>query len=438
MRARPDVLSPRARRLGGVLTARPVPYGLAALALSLLAYAMEGWAHQVHPWQLIDLDVYRSAGAAARQAVPDLFGRRFDDGLPFTYPPAAALIFAPLSFLSLWSAQVLVTVLSVVGLVAVAWVTLGMTGRARSRERFAASLAFAAVAIWLEPVAQTLGFGQIDVLLMFVVLIDLSLPDRRAYKGIGVGIATGIKLTPGIFIVYLLLTKRFRAAAVATGAFGATIAAGWAFLPADSRRFWLDRIFLKSDRVGGVSYVANQSLHGVVIRLMGDSAGAGTVTLVLTLVVGVAGLASAVRAAAHSELLAVLLTALTGLLVSPVSWSHHWVYVVPCLVLFVEHALTRGGRAWWAPVGLVAAFATWPARTPLDVLRPLGLIWYAPSRDQFVAYHWHGWQLLAGNAEVLVGLGLLGYACAHLLFARGGRNLPIKLGRQPDRVPAGS
>src|SRR5439155_13505639 len=120
----------------------------------------------------------------------------------------------------------------------------------------------AAVAMWLEPVDMTLHFGQINLLLLALVLADLALPRR--WQGIGVGLAAAIKLTPLIFIGYLLLTRRLRAALVATGTFAATVALGFALLPGGSVAFWGGRFAQPGD---GPERLVNQSLNGLILRL---------------------------------------------------------------------------------------------------------------------------------------------------------------------------
>src|SRR5207244_8037628 len=114
-----------------------------------------------------------------------------------------------------------------------------------------------------------LGFGQVNLLLMLLVLVDLAQPDGRRWKGAGVGLAAAIKLTPAIFIGYLVLTRRLRAAVVACATFAAAVALGFLALPAPSRRFWFGGLFLNSERVGGVAYAGNQSVNGALVRLFG-------------------------------------------------------------------------------------------------------------------------------------------------------------------------
>ncbi len=152
--------------------------------------------------------------------------------------------------------------------------------------------------------------------------------------------AAGIKLVPLIFIPYLLLTRRFRAAAVASGAFAATVAAGFVVAPADSARWWLGGLFFNGGRTGFVGWEGNQSLRALLTRLAGSVAGAEPVWLAVALVTAVAGLAcAALLDRAGHPLPGLLACALTGLLVSPISWDHHWVWIVPGVAVAAAYAV---------------------------------------------------------------------------------------------------
>jgi alpha-1,2-mannosyltransferase len=274
-------------------------------------------------------------------------------------------------------------------------------------------------------VMQTLGFGQINRLLMALVLVDLAQPDDRKWKGAGVGLAAAIKLTPAIFVGYLVLTRRLRAAAVACATFAATVALGFLVLPAASRRFWFGGLFLNSERVGGVAYAGNQSVNGALVRLFGGVSQARPAWLAAALLIGGGGLLLAAWASRRGEeLLGIATCALTALLISPISWSHHWVWVVllvPCGVRLLRDPRSApdgirtgaGGRSgpgigawiggWLGLAGLIALFLDGPVR----------LIWRPPHTGS-LEYGWHGAQLIAGNLYVLLGLILLAITAAYL------------------------
>ncbi|MDX6333130.1 MAG: alpha,2-mannosyltransferase, partial [Streptosporangiaceae bacterium] len=206
---------------------------MAAVALFLLAVA--GYALLVHAspqyyWTQIDTAVYRDGGIAVRNQPGMLYALELGAAklpLPFIYTPFAALLFATGSGASFATWQVGLAVLTIGLLPVVAYLSLGLAGRPAGLARAAAAFAIAAVGLWLEPVAMTLFFGQINLLLLALVVGDLALPDRIKGKGIGIGLAAGFKLTPLIFIPYLLFTRRVKAAAVSALTFAVTVGLGF-------------------------------------------------------------------------------------------------------------------------------------------------------------------------------------------------------------------
>ena len=284
--------------------------------------------------------------------------------------------------------------------------------------------------------------------------------------------AAGIKLVPLIFIPYLLLTRRFRAAAVASGAFAATVAAGFVVAPADSARWWLGGLFFNGGRTGFVGWEGNQSLRALLTRLAGSVAGAEPVWLAVALVTAVAGLAcAALLDRAGHPLPGLLACALTGLLVSPISWDHHWVWIVPGVAVAAAYAVramrppersgppgTQPARLRWSRAahwpaagfwalagGMLVLYGAWPGRLwgePHDLGHfSLGVIWQPPNTDPevyyrrgdrpwFAEYHWHGIELLTGNAFLLGGLALLVILITAALRTRLPRRSPT-----PTRHP---
>jgi alpha-1,2-mannosyltransferase len=297
-----------------------------------------------------------------------------------------------------------VLLFSLASLAAVSWLILDGTEDRRKRTL----LAFAATAIglWLEPVQQTLNFGQINLVLMLIIVADMMQPDDRRWKGVGVGFAAALKLTPAIFVPYLLLSGRRQAALRACVTFVGCFFVGCIALPAQSGRYWLDGLFYNSDRVGNAGYVANQSIHGVLVRLFGEATSVQWVWLALVLSVGSLGLLLAAAAfRTVGEALGVLITAFTGLLISPISWSHHWVWVAPAFALTLAMAVRRRSLVGFglAAVGALVFFA-WPmSRQVGEAVVPRGTIWAVPLRLDNHEDQWNQWQLLIGNAEVVFG-----------------------------------
>jgi alpha-1,2-mannosyltransferase len=370
----------------------------------------------------VDLNVYRDAGLIVRHVWPFYRGRRPTPlynwpgppgyrGLRFTYTPFAALPFAPMSYLSLHALGRVFALANLLAVPSAIWITLRALGFPRDR-RVGLTLLATAAALMTEPVQRTINLGQVEILLMLLVVWDLCQPDRRWWKGIGVGLAAGIKLVPLIFIPYLLLTRRFRQASVAAGTFAATVAIGFIVLPRDSRWWWLKGLFLRAGDWSNTKYAANQSLMAIFARA--DSAGWRTEWHVAAVITGIVGLTvAALLDRAGERVLGLLTCALTGLLVSPISWDHHWVWIVLAAPLLVYYAARARGAARWAWLGLAgliaALFGAWPTwlwGEKKDVYGwKWGLIW-APPNGLSRETRWHGFQLIVGNTYVFTGIAL--------------------------------
>ena len=283
----------------------------------------------------IDLDVYRT-GARVLLHGGDLYGRlpRLADGheLPFTYPPFAALTFIPLAAAGYSAAKWLLTAVTIASVAASLW-CFAAAAPAEAGARMRRLLPWALpAALLLEPVRSTLTYGQINAVLMALVSFDCLTPAPRWPRGIGVGVAAALKLTPGIFLLFFLLRRDLRSAARAGLAFTACTGAGFALAPRDSLRYWA-HIAYQPGRAGGIAYAANQSLLATLARLGLTDPARALVWLTLSLLVAalaVTGMRAALQAGQVTT--ALLLNAAAGLLISPISWSHHWVWAAPGLL----------------------------------------------------------------------------------------------------------
>jgi alpha-1,2-mannosyltransferase len=429
-----------------------LPAGALLLAAVLAVYLADLVTHLSSMAAMRDLVVYRDGGLIVRHSSPaydphrpsPLYDWTGQNGVQFTYPPFAAVIFAVASLLSWTAMRWAMTLASLAALGLSLWLVFGALGyKDRPAIRLGATLGVSALALATEPVQQTLALGQVNLLLMLLVVADLltagaltpggSKGRTRWWHGLGIGIAAGVKLTPLIFIPYLLLIRRYRQAATATGVFAATAALGYALLPGDSGTYWAHGLFLKANRIVFLGTRGNQSLRGVLTRLAG-SVSEGTVPwIAAAIVIAVAGLAAAALLyRARQPVAAMLACALTGLLVSPLSWDHHWVWVAPGIALLAHlgASAARGlvRAAWWAAAAcLFLVFACWPQFWNLGQsgLTPAGLGWYAPgtyfatgSKPWYHEFHWHGLQLLAGNSAVLAGLVCLAALVAAAVLCR--------------------
>jgi alpha-1,2-mannosyltransferase len=363
---------------------------------------------------LFDLDVYRLGSILWRQH-QSLYAEGSmpftADGiwLPFTYPPFAAMMFVPLGLMSLTAAGVVVTVTSCLLTVTILAVTLHVLGVGTPAGRWWGATALAAVVIWTNPFWMTLGFGQINVILMAMVVADVFLlgaatsrPDSP-WRGVLVGLAAAIKLTPAVFGLVFTAQRRWRAAVVCAGAFVAAGAIAWLWLPGDSVDYWTDTL-LNTSRIGDLTEGINQNLNALWFRILGDTSAQSVCWLASVVAVTVL-LALAVRAnlpgrgntATDRELLlsVTLAVAVWGLLVSPTSWGHHWTWgvvatlVAAILALRADDGLRFGAYGLLAIVGAVV-FAIGPYQ-----LLPTDTAYWSPVEQ------------VIGNAYILWGVAFL-------------------------------
>lgn len=355
---------------------------LAALALSVGYYVLHRlW---VAPASFYDLRVYRLEGHIERDH-GDLYRVLTQFPTQATYPPFAALCFEVLTLPPLALAEVLSVAVNLVLAVAVARAAAVAVFPDSDRRAADYTLWGSAVALWAEPVYMTLGYGQINLVLLFLVLADLLRSDESRTKGIGIGLAAGFKVTPAIFIVYLVARKKYRAAVTAVGAFAATICISLAFDAHGTWRYWTRYLF-DTTRVGRIENTANQTIRGFSARVL-QSTGTNPVEVAVVVVVAVAGLAVSVLAARRlGELWGACCCAVTGLLISPISWSHHWVWCLPIGIM-----LARYSRRWLAYC--LATFCCWVG-------------WMIPHTNH-QELHLSWWQVPLSGLYVYFGIAFL-------------------------------
>lgn len=345
---------------------------------------------------LIDADVYRN-GAQLWISGADLYGpmppTHAGTALPFTYPPLAAVLFSPLAYMPLAATAIVITLATFVALAGTCAIWIGALRPVLPRfpaglrpVAWAAATAVAA-GIWLEPLFNTLGYGQINAILMLLVAADLLVPRTFWPRGSLLGFAAAVKLTPAAFILYFLLRRDMRSTLRAGVSFLLWTGIGALAAPADSKTYWLS-VLLDTGRIGDLGYTANQSISGVLARA-GLSGGAHTAVW-LALAVGTVALGAAamIRAfTAGRPATALGVNALTGLLVSPVSWSHHWVWVLPILLALVAFARREGPAACAVLAGAgVIVFAVGPQ-------------WFAATATGHQST-WPVWAQIVGSAYV--------------------------------------
>ncbi|GAA5181756.1 hypothetical protein GCM10023322_17170 [Rugosimonospora acidiphila] len=272
----------------------------------------------------------------------------------YTYPPFAALTMLPMAILP-WTVTIIVSVAAtvLVTLLIIYWFLRPVIARFNWTPWFTLAVAAILAAVF-EPLRETVNFGQVNMLLVFLVVADLILlvydrpsaapnsPARR-WGGVGIGLATAIKLTPGVFILYLLLARKWRAAVVSIATTGAATLVAAIVAPHASLIFWSSAVF-DTDRVGSLSYISNQSLEGVAARINPDQPSnvVWGLMIIAVLVVWVWQLRRSLRLG--DELAGLALTGVLGCLVSPVTWVHHLVWLLPAMLLLTARGLTATGR----------------------------------------------------------------------------------------------
>jgi alpha-1,2-mannosyltransferase len=312
-----------------------------ALLVTAVGIACAFW--MMHPpyyrkWDLVDLEVYRAAGRAVLHR-HSVFGAYVHDQLrvplPFIYPPVAAALAAPLSWVPETPANLAWTGITIALLVVVVRICFAPIIRRAGRYGWLATVLGVLAMASLSPVEDHLRFGQVGIALMACAILDCMVERPRWPRGVLIGLATAVKLVPGIFIPYLALTRRWRAALVAVVTFAALSILGFLVAPSDSWDFWTDKMFAPTSP----KFFTNQSLEGILERSLDTWRPLWLVAVVAVLAFGL--WRATIASLDGDELLGVAITGLTGLLVSPISWVHHMVWIIPALAVLANRATTR-------------------------------------------------------------------------------------------------
>lgn len=399
--------------LGRSRPGRPAIWRLTQI-LIVLAVAHACWMIFRDIGYLIDTDVYRLGGQAWLHGRPlyaddTTFHTQAGLNLPFTYPPLAAIVFAPLALVSLPAAGVMITVTTLVLLVLSTWIVLTrlqvsqtwpVAGPAWLRRWWLAAGAVALAVWWFEPIQANFAFGQINVILMTLVIAD-CVPRRTPWpRGMLLGLAIALKLTPAVFLLYFVLRRDARAVLTALGSFGAATLLAFGLAWRDSCEYWTTTVH-NTDRIGTATYQTNQNAAGALARLgLGQHTHFALWTAVclgvLALTVwSVRRVLAAGRNNSPEPTLALVCVALFGLVVSPVSWSHHWVWVLPTVVTTAVISLRRRDAALALATAVGVALVVWP---PIDLL---------PEHHESAA-SW--WRQLLGMSYVWWALATIGVA----------------------------
>jgi alpha-1,2-mannosyltransferase len=378
--------------------------------LTVAALTWAGWRLLGHIPYRIDIEVYRMGGRAWLDGRPlyadgAMFHTRAGLDLPFTYPPLAAVAFSPFAWLPLNTASVAITlttlVLLIVSTVIVltrldVWPQTSVTAeRAWLRRCWLAVAIVAPAVIYLEPIRANFDFGQINVVLMTLVIAD-CVPRRTPWpRGLLLGVAIALKLTPAVFLLYFLLRRDTRALLVTAASAVVATLAGFALAWRDSLEYWTETV-RNTDRIGTATLNTNQNIAGALARLgIGEGERFVLWTLACLAVLGLTVWAARRVLRAGQPVLALICVAMFGLVVSPVSWSHHWVWALPTVLVISVVALRQRHVA----LGLVAA-----AGIALMVWTPIPLM---PEHHETTASLW---RQLAGGSYVWWAIALIAVA----------------------------
>jgi alpha-1,2-mannosyltransferase len=350
--------------------------GLGAIGLAFVPMAL-GRPRRPDP---VDLVVYRTGGASVLHGW-SLYAPSFlahsGGHLAFTYPPFAAVALVPAALPPLDVVFVLWSVLCLVALFCLVWLSFRrLLDRGAPRNRILLTCLLTAAAVVTVPMSEHLSLGQIGIPLTLLCVADVLPASTRWPRGLLVGVATAMRMTAGLFVVYFVVTRQWRAACTSA----LTTAVLWLgsalVMPADSRVYFIGRLGFDPQRLGAVLEVANQSLWGTFHRWFGS--GGELPWLLLAPIVAVVGLTRAQRAsAAGNRLAAAALVGITSELVAPVSWMHHAAWLVPALGAMVGDGRQRPRVAGAVAVWVVLLFL---------VPHPPGSVGPEPLYSRFVAH----------------------------------------------------
>jgi alpha-1,2-mannosyltransferase len=347
----------------------------AAAAMAAVAY-LAVWARRYG----LDLRVYRDAVLCWRAGRDPYLGIFTRSHLTFTYPPFALLALSPLTWMPLPVALCLLWAASIAGAAGSVVLVVRDRGITVTPRIWCGAVAWSCLCvIALEPVRSALDYGQIELLLMTAVIADLLLVRSR-YRGVLTGIAAAVKLTPLVFLVVLAVSRDVKSLLRAGLSFAACGGLSWLLWPHLSRAFWLHDM-VRPARAGPVTYGGNQSWYAILHRPPFPASGLAGAWLLLSLMtLAVSAFVAWHLVSAGQRALAILPVAMAGLLVSPISWNHHWVWLllIPPLLAARRSDVARPVQVLlWGLVALAAVAPYWwfSHGIPADALAAVLPLW---------------------------------------------------------------
>jgi len=376
---------PVALRMRAISSGRGWGWPVASSAIAVVGATILAALHRQ-----IDLSTYLLGGAHA--AGNDLFTVALPtDHLGFTYPPFSALLFAPFAQLPLRVCEVAFSLLNLAAVFALIAVSLRAVCAALDRRTIVWwALALVLPVVALDPVRQTFLLGQVNIILALLVVADMTL-DLPLPRGILVGLAAAIKVTPAILIPYLFLTRQGRAGTRAVVTFLAAALLATAVNGSTSWEYWTHYI-RDPQRAGMLSWIGNQGMLGAIERMLGHTVTTPTTFLIVVTVVGIGLTVAAAAYRRSSPVLGLLVVEATESLASPVSWSHHFIWVI-LLVAWLALAADRPRYGEWYALGVAALF--WAAPS-----------WWVPHGPG-VEFAGRGWLIPVSDADALLFIALV-------------------------------
>jgi alpha-1,2-mannosyltransferase len=354
---------------------------MAPWLLALSIAARFAWTYLVpNGANFVDLHVY-VGGAATIGTGASLYDYVYADQtpdfpLPFTYPPFAAIVFAPLHMVPFGLLAFVWQVGIIAALYGVVWLSLRLLGRSDYR----LAMLWTAIGIWTEPLRSTFDYGQINVILVLAVLCAVY-SSRWWLSGLLVGLAAGIKLTPAVSGLYFLGARRWGTVVFSAVVFFGTVGLSLLVLGGQARYYFTD-LLGDASRIGPIGTSFNQSWRGGISRILGHDAGYGPLVLAAIAVTAVVAILAWRAVGPQERLGAIVVVQLFGLLLSPISWTHHWVWLIPLMIWLLHGALRdrRGARflCWvWLALTLIGVpwLLSFAQPTIWDISRPWYLAW---------------------------------------------------------------
>ncbi len=382
---------------------------MAPLVLAISVAARLAWTYLApNGANFVDLHVY-VGGAAALDGPGALYDFVYADQtpdfpLPFTYPPFAAVVFYPLHLVPF-------------GLLGLVWqlgTIVALYGAVRLSQRLLAgehdrrvAMLWTAVGIWTEPLRSTFDYGQVNVLLVLAVLAAVC-STRWWVSGLLIGLAAGVKLTPAAAGLYFVGVRRWGAAVFSAAVFAGTVVVAMLVTGDQTRRYFTELI-TDTGRVGPIGTSFNQSWRGGISRILGYDAGYGPIVLagiVLTAVLAVLAWRAIggpqIRGAAGDRLGAIIVVQLFALLLSPISWTHHWVWLIPLMIWLLHGPLRERAGAkilGWGWLALTLAGGPWLLSFAQPTIWEIGRPWY---------FAWAGLVYIAATLATLAWIATTG------------------------------